>query len=61
MYADTIYLATHDGTFRNYMIPIWLIGQGIAAFLIVVALYMQKNERELARLRIRSLMLWRMK
>ena len=51
MYADTIYLATHDGTFRNYMIPIWLIGQGIAAFLIVVALYMQKKRRELARLR----------
>ncbi len=51
MYADTIYLATHDGTFRNYMIPIWLIGQGIAAFLIVVAIYMQKKQRELARLR----------
>lgn len=51
MYADTVYLATHDGTFRNYMIPIWLIGQGIAAFLIVVALYMQKKRRELARLR----------
>ena len=51
MYADTIYLATHDGTFRNYMIPVWLIGQGIAAFLIVVAIYMQKKRRELARLR----------
>lgn len=51
MYADTIYLATHDGSFRNYMIIIWLIGQGIAAFLIVVAIYMQKKRRKLARLR----------
>ena len=51
MYADTFYLATHDGNLKNFTIPIWLIGQGAAAFLIIVYLYLQKKRKELASLR----------
>ena len=51
MYADTYYLATHDGNLKNFTIPIWLIGQGAAAFLIIVYLYLQKKRKELASLR----------
>ena len=51
MYADTLYLSTHDGALKNYMVPIWLLGQGVAVLLIVVVLYMQKKRKELASLR----------
>ena len=51
MYADTFYLATHDGNLKNFTLPIWLIGQAAAAFLIIVYLYLQKKRKELASLR----------
>lgn len=51
MYADTVYLALHDGVLKKYTVPIWVIGQAVAVFLIAVALYMQKKRKELARLK----------
>lgn len=51
MYADTFYLATHDGNLKNFTLPIWLIGQAAAVFLIVVYLYLHKKRKELASLR----------
>ena len=29
-YADTFYLATHDGNLKTFTVPIWLIGQALA-------------------------------
>ena len=51
MYADTFYLATHDGNLKNFTLPIWLIGQALAALLIIVYLYLHKKRKELASLR----------
>lgn len=51
MYADTFYLATHDGNLKKFTLPIWLIGQAAAVFLIVVYLYLHKKRKELASLR----------
>ena len=51
IYADTFYLATHDGNLKNFTLPIWLIGQALAALLIIVYLYLHKKRKELVSLR----------
>ena len=51
MYGDTFYLATHDGNLKNFTLPIWLIGQALAALLIIVYLYLHKKRKELVSLR----------
>lgn len=51
IYADTFYLATHDGNLKNFTLPIWLIGQALAVLLIIVYLYLYKKRKELVSLR----------
>ncbi len=51
IYADTFYLATHDGNLKNFTLPIWLIGQALAVLLIIVYLYLHKKRKELVSLR----------
>lgn len=50
-YADTFYLATHDGNLKTFTVPIWLIGQALAVLLIIVYLYLHKKRKELVSLR----------